>query len=159
MKWLRTIRVQQEETPGFYMQTAYRLPKAPIEPGNAVRPEDTVPVTTFPVKSTIARPAEGSRQPRGTQELAGVAFSGLAPSARVEISVDGGSSWHDAALEGEPGTGRWQVFRYRFPARPGRATAMARATDAQGNIQPERASWNPSGYFWNGWHAVGWDVV
>ena len=159
MKWLRTIRVQREETPGFYMQTAYRLPKTPVEPGAAVRPEDTVPVTTFPVKSTIAVPADGSRKRRGTQEIAGVAFSGLAPIARVEVSVDGGTSWHAAALEGEPGTGRWQVFRHRFRAGPGRATALARATDAAGNVQPERPSWNPSGYFWNAWHSVAWEVV
>ncbi len=159
MKWLRTIRVQQKETPGFYMQTAYRLPRTPIEPGAVVRPEDTVPVTVFPVKSSIALPADGSRRPRGTQEVAGVAFSGLAPIARVEVSVDGGSSWREAALEGESGTGRWQVFRYRFRAGPGPATAVARATDAQGNIQPERPSWNPSGYFWNAWHAVAWEVV
>jgi DMSO/TMAO reductase YedYZ molybdopterin-dependent catalytic subunit len=159
MKWVRTIRVQKDETPGFYMQTAYRLPKTPVEPGTAVKPEDTVPVSTFPVKSTIARPADGSHQPRGTQEVAGVAFSGLAPIARVEVSVDGGTSWHDAALEGEPGIGRWQVFRYRFRAHPGRVTAVARATDAKGNVQPARSSWNPSGYFWNAWHSIAWDVV
>jgi len=145
MKWLRTIRVQREETTGFYMETAYRLA--------------ALPVTTFPVKSTIARPADGSRQPRGVQEVAGVAFSGLAPIARVEVSVDGGTSWNEATLQGEPGTGRWQVFRYRFAARPGRATAIARAVDARGNVQPERPSWNPSGYFWNAWHAVSWEVV
>ena len=158
-KWLRTIRVQREETPGFYMQTAYRLPRAPIEPGASVRPEDMAPATVFPVKSTIARPADGSRQPRGTQEVAGVAFSGSAPIAKVEVSVDGGTSWHESVLEGDPGTGRWQVFRYRFAAIPGQATAMARATDARGNVQPEHPSWNPSGYFWNAWHRVAWEVV
>jgi sulfite oxidase len=159
MKWLRTIRVQREETPGFYMQTAYRVPKSPVEPGAAVRPEDMVPATTFPVKSTIARPAQDGRHPRGVQEVSGVAFSGAAPIARVEVSVDGGKSWNEAALEGEPGAGRWQVFLYRFRAGAGRATAIARATDAKGNEQPERASWNPGGYFWNAWHAVSWDIV
>lgn len=118
-----------------------------------------VSLTTFPVKSSIARPADGSRQPRGMQEVAGVAFSGLAPIARVEVSVDGGNAWHDAALEGEPGTGRWQVFRYRYRANPGRASAMARATDGLGNVQPEHPSWNPSGYFWNAWHRVEWEVA
>jgi DMSO/TMAO reductase YedYZ molybdopterin-dependent catalytic subunit len=159
MKWLRTVRLQREETPGFYMQTAYRLPRTPIAAGARVQPEDTMPVTTFPVKSSIAHPKDGSHQPRGVQEVGGVAFSGLAPVAKVEVSVDGGGSWHQAALEGEPGTGRWQVFRHHFRASPGRATAMARATDAQGNAQPERPSWNPSGYFWNAWHAVAWEVA
>jgi DMSO/TMAO reductase YedYZ molybdopterin-dependent catalytic subunit len=159
MKWLRTIRVQRDETPGFYMQTAYRLPRSPVEPGAAVKPEDTASLTTFPVKSSIARPAPGSRARPGAQEIAGVAFSGVAPIARVEVSVDGGSSWHDAALEGEPGVGRWQVFRYLFRAGVGPATAMARATDAKGNAQPQHASWNPSGYFWNAWHTVTWEIV
>jgi DMSO/TMAO reductase YedYZ molybdopterin-dependent catalytic subunit len=158
-KWLRTVRLQREEAAGFYMQTAYRIPRAPVEPGAAVKPEDTIPLTIFPVKSTIARPVDGSQQPRGAQEVAGVAFSGLAPIKKVEVSVDGGSTWQTAALEGEPGTGRWQVFRHRFRADPGRATAMARATDAQGNVQPEHPSWNPGGYFWNAWQTVTWEVV
>jgi DMSO/TMAO reductase YedYZ molybdopterin-dependent catalytic subunit len=159
MKWLRTIRVRKDEAPGFYMQTAYRLPRRPVEPGAGVKPEDTLSLTTFPVKSTIARPLPGGRARRGTQEVVGVAFSGLAPIARVEVSLDGGASWHDAELSGEPGIGRWQVFRHRFHAAAGRASAMARATDASGNVQPERAEWNPSGYFWNAWHTVTWEVV
>jgi DMSO/TMAO reductase YedYZ molybdopterin-dependent catalytic subunit len=159
MKWLKTIRLQAKETPGFYMQTAYRLPKTQVSPGTAVKPEDTVPVTEFPVKSSIARPAQDSRHPRGTQEVKGIAFSGQAPIERVEVSVDGGKSWREAALQGEPGAGRWQVFLFRFRASPGRATAIVRATDARGTIQPEQASWNPSGYFWNAWQAVAWDVV
>jgi sulfite oxidase len=159
MKWLRTIRLQQEEATGFYMQTAYRLPKTPVAPGTAVKPEDTISLTTFPVKSTIARPAPDSRQPRGMQEVAGIAFSGAAPIERVEVSVDGGKSWRESALQGEPGAGRWQVFQFRFRAAAGRATAIARAIDAAGNAQPEQATWNPSGYFWNACHAVSWDVV
>jgi hypothetical protein len=51
------------------------------------------------------------------------------------------------------------VFRYRFDAAPGRVRALARAIDARGRVQPERAAWNPSGYHWNGWHAVEWVVV
>jgi len=37
--------------------------------------------------------------------------------------------------------------------------AIARAVDRRGNAQPERALWNPSGYFWNAWHSVQWEVV
>jgi DMSO/TMAO reductase YedYZ molybdopterin-dependent catalytic subunit len=159
MKWLAAISPQKEEAQGFYMRTGYRLPRNPAAPGTAVPPEETVPATTFPVKSVIARPAAGSRQPRGRQEVAGVAFSGEAPIARVEVSLDGGSTWRKAELEGEPGTGRWQVFRFRFKAGPGRSRATVRATDSRGVRQPERAVWNPGGYFWNGWHSVEWEVV
>jgi hypothetical protein len=89
----------------------------------------------------------------------GVAFSGAAPIASVEVSVDGGTRFARAALEGEPGVGRWQVFRYRFvQASAAKIVAVARAIDARGNEQPEQAVWNPSGYFWNAWHRVAWEV-
>jgi DMSO/TMAO reductase YedYZ molybdopterin-dependent catalytic subunit len=159
MKWLSSVRPQAEEEQGFYMQTGYRLPKDPVAPGAAVPMESTLPLTTLPVKSVIARPEHGSRHPRGHQEIVGVAFSGEAPITRVEVSVDGGSTWRDAALSGERGIGRWQVFRIAFDASPGPVRAAARATDAKGSTQPEHASWNPSGYFWNAWHRVEWEVV
>lgn len=160
MKWLTSIRAQREEAEGFYMQTGYRYPNAPVAPGTAVKPADMSPVTSFPVKSLIARPADGARAQPGPQEVVGVAFSGLAPIERVEVSVDGGARWEVAKLEGEPGLGRWQVFRHLFEAsRPGEYRVLARATDTKGNAQPEKAPWNPSGYFWNAWHAVSFTVA
>ncbi len=160
VKWLTSIRLQKEEAEGFYMQTAYKFPVRPGEPGVAVPPEGMRSLSTFPVKSTIARPEDGAKIPAGPQEVAGVAFSGEAPIATVEVSIDGGKTWAKAALEGEPGVGRWQVFRHRFEQKtPGKIEAWVRATDAKKNTQPERAVWNPSGYFWNAWHRVTWEVV
>ena len=159
VKWLRSIRVQAEDAEGFYHQTAYRLPKTPVAPGTAVKPADTLPATTFPLRAVIARPSESGRVRRGKAEVVGVALSGEAAVARVEVSLDGGATWAPAKLEGEPGIGLWQVFRLPFDARPGAHVAVARAFDAQGRAQPEQAAWNPSGYFWNGWHRVGFEVA
>jgi DMSO/TMAO reductase YedYZ molybdopterin-dependent catalytic subunit len=160
IKWLADIHVQKEEAEGFYMQTGYRLPKQPVEPGSAVPPDQMIPVTRFPVKSLIGRPSDGGSTQVGPQEVAGVAFSGGAAVARVEVSIDGGAKWAEATLEGDAGPGQWQVFRYRFEAqKPGTYQALARATDARGAIQPEKAAWNPSGYFWNAWHRVSWTVT
>jgi hypothetical protein len=159
MKWLRAVRVRTEEAQGFYMQTAYRMPTGPVEPGSAVPPEDMRPLTLFPVKSVIARPTEGARLPAGRSEVVGVAFSGGAAIERVEVSLDGGVRWAAAALEGDPGPGRWQVFRLPFDASPGPWRAVARAFDATGNAQPQEPSWNPSGYFWNAWHSVSFAVA
>jgi sulfite oxidase len=158
VKWLAHLRVQRDEAEGFYMQTGYRLPKQPIQPGATVAPADTQPVTRFPVKSLIARPADGGIAAAGPQEVVGVAFSGEAPLARVEVSVDGGATFAAAKLEGEAGVGRWQLFRHRFQAGPGAYRAAARATDAAGHTQPAEAQWNPSGYLWNAWHTVSWTV-
>lgn len=159
VKWLADIKLQREEADGFYMKTAYRMPKQPVEPGASVAPENMAPLTTFPVKSVIARPASGARTKVGPQEIVGIAFSGDAAIARVEVSVDGGAHFAEAKLEGEPGVGRWQVFRYSFTAsKPGAYQAKARATDAKGNTQPPVPAWNPSGYSWNGIHDVRWEV-
>jgi DMSO/TMAO reductase YedYZ molybdopterin-dependent catalytic subunit len=162
IKWLTELRVQAGEAEGFYFQTAYRLPIEPVAPGAAVPPDRTRPLTTFPVKSIIARPIEGSRTRVGKQEIVGVALSGERGIARVEVSLDGGATWRTATLEGEPGAGRWQVFRHALDVdRPGPQRALARAIEAGagGATQPEKATWNPGGYLWNGWHAVSWEVV
>ena len=101
------------------------------------------------------------RQPEavGAQEIVGVAFSGEAPIAAVEISLDAGKTWRAATLEGEGGVGRWQVFRFRFTQKvPARLSALVRATDKRGSKQPQNAIWNPGGYHWNGWHSVTWEV-
>jgi sulfite oxidase len=158
VKWLVSVRAQKEEADGFYMKTAYRMPTEPVEPGATVPPEKMKPATTFPVKSVIARPSGGKRAV-GPQELVGIAFSGVAPIAAVEVSIDGGKTFAPAKLEGEGGVGRAQVFRFRFDqAAAGRVRAVVRAKDKKGNEQPESPAWNPSGYFWNGWHAVEWEV-
>ncbi|HLL53873.1 MAG TPA: sulfite oxidase [Myxococcaceae bacterium] len=160
MKWLKVVKLEKEPPKGFFSEKGYRYPRAPGAPGAPVKPEDMLPVETFPVKSLIARPAERGVVTAGPQEVVGVAFSGLAPIARVEVSVDGGTRWEAAKLEGESGLGRWQVFRHRFEAdRPGAWRAVARATDARGNTQPEQPVWNPSGYFWNAWHSVPFEVA
>ncbi|MBX3203442.1 MAG: sulfite oxidase [Labilithrix sp.] len=160
VKWLTKLSVQKAEATGFYMATAYRMPTEKVTPGAAVPPEKMRPATTFPVKSIIGSPADGGRAPAGPQRVAGVAFSGDAPIAKVEVSIDDGKTWRAAKLEGEPGAGRWVVFEHRFDrTEPGRVRALARATDRKGNTQPERAAWNPSGYHWNAWHAVSWEVL
>jgi DMSO/TMAO reductase YedYZ molybdopterin-dependent catalytic subunit len=159
VKWLTRIGLHRDEPEGFYHRVGYRVPVKPVEPGAAVPPEETTTLTTFPVKSVIARPTEGQRIRRGTQEVTGVAFSGEVPIAEVEVSIDGGASWKVAVLEGRGGAGTWQVFRHRFEAgQAGRYVAVARASDARGAVQPERATWNPSGYLWNGWHRVTFEV-
>jgi sulfite oxidase len=160
VKWLVGIRPQAKEAEGFYMQVAYRVPIVPVEPGAPVSPDRTKAATSFPVKSIIARPSgEGVKRPIGPQEVVGIAFSGDAPILMVEVSVDAGATFTKATLEGEGGTGRAQVFRHRFVKKePGRVKAIVRATDKKGNVQLEKPQWNPSGYFWNGWHSAEWEV-
>ncbi|MDJ0848504.1 MAG: sulfite oxidase [Myxococcota bacterium] len=157
-KWLAELDLRKDEAPGFYMQKAYRVPDPPVAPGEpAAR---THPAHEFPVKSVIARPADGARVARGRNEVVGVALSGFGGIERVEVSADDGATWTAAKLEGEPSLGRWQVFRASLDlTERGAAAVLARATDAAGNVQPRTPTWNPGGYFWNGWHRVSLEVT
>ena len=65
---------------------------------------------------------------------------------RVEVSVDGGASWADAALEPAPGRWEWRRWTYRWEALPpGPVELLARASDADGNVQPVDQPWNAQG--------------
>src|SRR4029077_18920014 len=46
-KWIREIKVLEKEFAGNFMSPAYRLPNGPVRPGDAVKPEDTHPVTAL----------------------------------------------------------------------------------------------------------------
>ena len=50
-KWLTEINVLENEFVGNFMSPAYRFPNQPVRPGDAVKPEDTHPLTGLSVKS------------------------------------------------------------------------------------------------------------
>src|SRR5436190_7093557 len=59
-KWLTEIKVLDKEFDGNFMTPGYRMPNQPVKPGEAVKPEDTHPVTALNVKSLITAPLDGS---------------------------------------------------------------------------------------------------
>jgi sulfite oxidase len=148
-KWLTEIKVLDSEFVGNFMSPGYRLPNQPVKPGDAVKPEDTHPVTGLNVKSLIAGPVDGSQIKPGKISVHGVAWAGEADIAKVEISTDGGSSWKPATLGQEQSRYAWRLWHHEFMAKAGDYSILARATDSQGRVQPEAAVWNPSGYLYN----------
>lgn len=163
VKWLATLRVQEREFEGFFVQTAYRYPKAPVAPGTKVAPADMAPMTEMAVKSLIAAPGAGARLGAAPTWIKGVAWTGGdARVTKVEVSTDGGGSWRPATLLGEDRPYAWRRWQFDWlpPAEGGKATIMARATDDRGQRQPiGEAPWNPSGYQWNAADAVEVEVV
>jgi sulfite oxidase len=159
MKWLVRLSPQPEPQKGFYMETAYRYPENPGEPGAAVPPEGMRPVTELFVKSSITLAPSSARV--GTPAMIrGFAFSGTPDVARVEVTEDGGSTWRDATLGNEHDAYAWRLWSYRWtPRAPGKASLSARATDSRGAVQPRQASWNPSGYLHNSWPKVEIEVT
>jgi DMSO/TMAO reductase YedYZ molybdopterin-dependent catalytic subunit/rhodanese-related sulfurtransferase/glyoxylase-like metal-dependent hydrolase (beta-lactamase superfamily II) len=104
------------------------------------------PVTLQRVRALVTSPVEGEQIDGGETVIRGVAWSGAAPIARVEISLDNGP-WQPARLLGEPQRHRWQWWELltRFD-QPGPVSIRARATDLAGRTQPDQPVWNRQGY-------------
>jgi DMSO/TMAO reductase YedYZ molybdopterin-dependent catalytic subunit len=155
-KWLHTIMVLDAPFKGTYMTSSYIVPRHPVAPGEKM-PQDTVSAEAWPVKSMITSPAPNARVKIGQRlTVRGRAWVGEGVVERVEISTDEGKSWRNANLARARDKYAWRTFTYEHPAeRPGYMTFIARAWDDRGNAQPAIPSWNPLGYFWNGWHRVG----
>ncbi len=152
MKWLTGITVRADETPGYYMQQAYRIPETAIRPSSGLPGSAMVPVERMLVKSLIAAPAEGDTVKSGPVTIQGVAWAGEAAVAKVEVSCDDGRVWETARLVGEEQPYAWRQWQFVWNARtPGATDILCRATDEQGEQQPATSPWNPGGFLWNGW--------
>jgi sulfite oxidase len=154
-KWIRKLVVSAEESSAFFMKTGYRLPRHPVPPGATPAPSDLVPVTWMNVKSLISRPGIGETVENGPQEVRGVAWTGKGHVTKVEFSTDRDPTWRVAELIGEPRQGSWRQFKIAWtPPAPGSYVLRVRATDSEGDVQPEKSPWNKSGYLWNGYDQV-----
>jgi sulfite oxidase len=148
-KWLTEIKVLDSEFVGNFMSPGYRLPNQPIKPGDAVKPEDTHPLTALSVKSVIAGPLDGANVKAGRVAVHGAAWAGEADIAKVEVSTDGGASWKSASLGHEQAHYAWRLWSYEWKTKSGDYTILSRATDSLGRTQPATPMWNPSGYLYN----------
>ncbi|MEX5217365.1 MAG: sulfite oxidase [Nitrospira sp.] len=154
-KWLTDITLQEDEAQGYYMQQAYRMPVAPVEPGTSPSGIAMVPVEAMAVKSLIAVPSEGETVTKGPVMVQGVAWAGEAEVVKVEVSCDDGHTWEEARFVGETRPYAWRQWQYIWNAKtPGPAVIRSRAMDASGAVQPASTPWNPSGFLWNGWDRV-----
>ena len=149
-KWLTEVKVLDKEFEGNFMKPGYRFPRKELAPGEAVKPEDTDPVTALAVKSVIASHANGAKLKPGAVTVHGAAWAGEADIVKVEISSDNGTTWNAAQLGTQQAKYAWRLWSYAWkPKQRGEYTLMSRATDSLGRTQPMVAKWNPSGYLYN----------
>jgi sulfite oxidase len=158
-KWLTRVQIRDREHDGQGMKgTSYRLPEAPIVPGSEHKGEGFRILESMPVKSLITSPADGTRLPAGTRELAarGHAWAGDLEVSEVWVSVDFGQTWRRAELAEPPNRYAWQRWRATVPLpSEGYYELWARAVDSEGRSQPFAApNWNPGGYGGNAYHRV-----
>lgn len=140
VKWLTDVELLDRPFVGHYQTDKYQYEWE--REGRSVRE----PVTLQRVRALITDPSPGQELPRGELAVRGVAWSGAAPIARVEISVNG-DRWQDARLTGERQRHRWQWWELLTRTEAaGPLTVRARATDMAGRTQPDAAEWNRLGY-------------
>ncbi len=137
-KWLTDIELVAAASPaGFWEQTGWSADGG---------------VFTM---SEINVPAADAQLPAGAPvAIGGVAFAGDRGVTRVELSPDGGQTWHEARLQGSLGPSTWVLWEYLWqsPA-PGAYSLVVRATDGTGATQP-RAVLRPFPYGAMGRHSI-----
>ena len=157
-KWVNRISIRNKIHDGTKMTgTAYRVPCEPVEPGEKVKDEDMCIIESMPVKSLITYPKSGAIINKGKSlNIRGHAWAGELEIAKMEYSIDFGSTWTECSFEKPVNRLAWQHFAASidFPKK-GYYEVWARATDTQGVSQPMLLpGWNPKGYLNNACHRI-----
>lgn len=158
VKWLARVVVSDRPSPNRYVAVAYKVVQSD-------RPEEAAaaePIYTMPVNAAICVPSRGQRLTAGRVRVAGYALPSGLPGAvltAVELSLDGGRSWHPVQRHGDSRPAAWQLWSWEGELRPGRYELAVRAADSRGQSMPAEGSWNFRGYLFNGWHRVPIEVA
>ncbi len=157
-KWLNRISIRNIVHDGTKMTgDAYKTPCEPVAPGEKVKDEDMCIIESMPVKSLITYPKSGAIIKEGTAlTIRGHAWAGELEVAKMEYSIDFGSTWQTCTVEKPANRLAWQHFSasVNFPKK-GYYEVWAKATDAKGVAQPMLVpGWNPKGYLNNACHRI-----
>ena len=113
-------------------------------------------------RSIITSPTVPQQIAKGTWPVSGLAWSGRGVIKRVEVSTDGGTTWHDAELQGTPLPKAAVRFTHQWEWDGRDATLLSRAIDETGYVQPTRTALMKvrgpgTDFHFN--HIVGWRVT
>lgn len=156
VKWVDRVSVQAQPSENFFQSVAYRLLPPGIDPYSAP-PGQGLQLGPISVNSAVLTPAEGAVLPAGPTTITGYALAGDGRGVlRVDVSPDGGRTWHQAALEDQPTPWSWRRWNTTLDLAPGAVEITTRAWDTAGAVQPESEAhlWNPKGYFNTAWCRV-----
>src|SRR5437773_556332 len=132
IKWLQRVIVTDRPFAGYYqtMDYAYWKRRGDIA--------ELTPLTEMQIKAQIAHPAEGELVAADSNvRVHGAAWTSDGEITKVELSTDSGATWNEAKLVGESKPNAWRLweFNWKTPAKPGKQTLIARATDSKGRTQ------------------------
>ena len=153
VKWLNQITLSNEESYSTWQRgIAYK-----ILPSNVKRIEDVTEemkslptIDSVPVQSLIMEISDKDKMVKG------YAYSGKGKKiVKVEVSSDG-KIWHNAKItEGDSQpkghAWAWVFWEYNYNTNQNKII-YSKATDEDGNVQPEHSEWNLRGILNNGWN-------
>ena len=139
VKWLYRLELADRRADGLFTTHLYNDPL----PATAANPHGgSRPVWEVAPESVIVSPRPNACFSNELVEIWGRAWarSGI---AAVEVSADGGETWHEAELSNET-QHAWQKFRLAWwpGQRRGPVVLQSRATDRNGVVQPAAGARN-----------------
>ena len=143
VKWLDRLEAIGEPFEGYQVARAYRYADNADDPGE--------PVSLIRVRALMIPPGIPDFMTRdrlleaGPVALTGRAWAGRLGVSRVEVSADGGSTWHETQLEDQVAPYAWRGWSFQWVATSGKYTLCVRATDTEGSVQPVAQPWNFQG--------------
>ncbi len=153
VKYVKHVAFTENQTDAKIQASGYRVREVG-KPGSPDQPS----MWEMNVKSWVNAPLEAGRS--GRNMIYGVAFGGTVALEKVDVSVDGGKTWKQARFLGpDLGPYAWRPFVMAADLSSGEHRIVSRATDVDGNTQPEGRIDNERGYGHNGWSDHGVSVT
>ncbi len=138
VKWITDLEIMDHMPECWYHYEFYYY-------GNSVDDPNKELITTLGVKSIVTQPNDDvENMPKGTHMIRGYAWSGAGAISEVDVSTDGGDTWHSAHIEApRHDQFMWVRWSYRWDAnKSGNYTIMARASDDVGRVQSREPRYN-----------------
>jgi len=145
VKYIKNLAFTENQTDAKIQASGYRIRDVGVS-GSPDQPS----MWEMNVKSWVTAPLESATT--GRTMIYGVAFGGVKALEKVEVSIDGGSNWKQARFLGpDLGPFAWRPFVLAADLSTGEYRIVSKATDVDGDAQPEGRTENERGYGHNGW--------
>jgi sulfite oxidase len=155
-KWLSRITVQDAPSDNHMQARDYKLLPADVTE-RTVDWDQGVTIYDMPLNSAICEPAADAVLEAGPTTLRGYAVVTARTIVRVDVSIDGGSSWSQAELEHDAAQlWSWTFWAITLDLSEGSHELAVRAWDSAGQTQPAQPDdiWNFKGYLSAAWHRI-----
>lgn len=164
VKWLAAVISSNDEYLGFWQKNDYKG-FSPSVDWNNVDFSTAPAIQELPVTSLITSPKDEALVSEDVIPIRGIAWSGGGREVvRVDVSADGGKTWHVAEIiagAGQPYMRAWAWVIWETnicleDKENDRVELCCKAVDRSYNVQPDTTApiWNLRGCLSNAWHRV-----